>query len=146
MGGGELCDAGCGGGVICFKQKAAYEMRISDWSSDVCSSDLRKCDERQAPAAAATRPFRTRTVQNFFLISHLPASAGALRRAIRRCPCPHLSAPAPHPAANRAAKTPTAAAPAACPRCAAAPAPGLRRWLPTRGTPDPRSRPCPPTP
>src|SRR3546814_3239449 len=23
-----------------FKQKAAYEMRISDWSSDVCSSDL----------------------------------------------------------------------------------------------------------
>src|SRR3546814_8474830 len=27
---------------ICFfKQKTAYEMRISDWSSDVCSSDLR---------------------------------------------------------------------------------------------------------
>src|SRR3546814_6052172 len=25
-----------------FKQKTAYEMRISDWSSDVCSSDL-KC-------------------------------------------------------------------------------------------------------
>src|SRR3546814_1121635 len=26
--------------VICFfKQKTAYEMRISDWSSDVCSSD-----------------------------------------------------------------------------------------------------------
>src|SRR3546814_11122066 len=24
-----------------FKQKPAYEMRISDWSSDVCSSDLR---------------------------------------------------------------------------------------------------------
>src|SRR3546814_2787019 len=24
----------------CFKQKTAYEMRISDWSSDVCSSDL----------------------------------------------------------------------------------------------------------
>src|SRR3546814_2637750 len=33
--------------VICiflFKQKTAYEMRISDWSSDVCSSDL---DPRQ---------------------------------------------------------------------------------------------------
>src|SRR3546814_9276379 len=28
--------------VFCFKQKTAYEMRISDWSSDVCSSDLRK--------------------------------------------------------------------------------------------------------
>src|SRR3546814_10323744 len=24
-----------------FKQKTAYELRISDWSSDVCSSDLR---------------------------------------------------------------------------------------------------------
>src|SRR3546814_10318856 len=32
-------------GILCvsfffFKQKTAYEMRISDWSSDVCSSDL----------------------------------------------------------------------------------------------------------
>src|SRR3546814_4135850 len=28
--------------IFCFlfKQKTAYEMRISDWSSDVCSSDL----------------------------------------------------------------------------------------------------------
>src|SRR3546814_1682756 len=35
---------GCVFGVlyvfILFKQKTAYEMRISDWSSDVCSSDL----------------------------------------------------------------------------------------------------------
>src|SRR3546814_16750683 len=28
------------GGFFFFKQKTAYEMRISDWSSDVCSSDL----------------------------------------------------------------------------------------------------------
>src|SRR3546814_5090069 len=29
--------------IVCFyKQKTAYEMRISDWSSDVCSSDLGK--------------------------------------------------------------------------------------------------------
>src|SRR3546814_7204241 len=34
-----------------FKQKTAYEMRISDWSSDVCSSDL--CCARAA--ASATR-------------------------------------------------------------------------------------------
>src|SRR3546814_1322780 len=27
--------------VFFFKQKTAYEMRISDWISDVCSSDLR---------------------------------------------------------------------------------------------------------
>src|SRR3546814_2601559 len=32
--------------VVCFffKQKTAYEMRISDWSSDVCSSDLQDGD------------------------------------------------------------------------------------------------------
>src|SRR3546814_5979883 len=36
-------------GLVCvlvffffFKQKTAYEMRISDWSSDVCSSDLQE--------------------------------------------------------------------------------------------------------
>src|SRR3546814_8795419 len=38
--------------MICFffcKQKTAYEMRISDWSSDVCSSDLHaKARERLA--------------------------------------------------------------------------------------------------
>src|SRR3546814_4407989 len=28
-----------------FKQKTAYEMRISDWSSDVCSSDLQEEEE-----------------------------------------------------------------------------------------------------
>src|SRR3546814_15908486 len=31
-----------------FKQKTAYEMRISDWSSDVCSSDLRLFDAARA--------------------------------------------------------------------------------------------------
>src|SRR3546814_4272330 len=35
--------------VLFLKQKTAYEMRISDWSSDVCSSDLRNIG-----AAAAT--------------------------------------------------------------------------------------------
>src|SRR3546814_7915668 len=28
--------------MFVFKQKTAYEMRISDWSSDVCSSDLER--------------------------------------------------------------------------------------------------------
>src|SRR3546814_6807609 len=52
-----------------FKQKTAYEMRISDWSSDVCSSDLEESaqagaakpnddsalpQESRAPVAAAT--------------------------------------------------------------------------------------------
>src|SRR3546814_10842661 len=33
--------------VFFFKQKTAYEMRISDWSSDVCSSDLLHHDEHR---------------------------------------------------------------------------------------------------
>src|SRR3546814_10694025 len=32
-----------------FKQKTAYEMRISDWSSDVCSSDLRRSSAPEIP-------------------------------------------------------------------------------------------------
>src|SRR3546814_52072 len=32
--------------VFFFKQKTAYEMRISDWSSDVCSSDLYTLHDR----------------------------------------------------------------------------------------------------
>src|SRR3546814_8031725 len=45
-----------------FKQKTAYEMRISDWSSDVCSSDLvdfsipAALDANLAAARAARTP------------------------------------------------------------------------------------------
>src|SRR3546814_7882190 len=39
--------------IFFFKQKTAYEMRISDWSSDVCSSDL--------DSGSGTRPRRLRT-------------------------------------------------------------------------------------
>src|SRR3546814_13483185 len=51
--------------VVFFKQKTAYEMRISDWSSDVCSSDLplfvsldpeRDTPERLAEYVAAFDP------------------------------------------------------------------------------------------
>src|SRR3546814_4875087 len=35
--------------VLFFKQKTAYEMRISDWSSDVCSSDLVDLIKRAEP-------------------------------------------------------------------------------------------------
>src|SRR3546814_1029873 len=38
--------------VFFFKQKTAYEMRISDWSSDVCSSDLRALPEERARSLA----------------------------------------------------------------------------------------------
>src|SRR3546814_4757258 len=45
-----------------FKQKTAYEMRISDWSSDVCSSDLApvqtdiNCDQVKGQTAAQGQP------------------------------------------------------------------------------------------
>src|SRR3546814_7323696 len=43
--------------VFFFKQKTAYEMRISDWSSDVCSSDLSIRQRRpfDSPASPALR-------------------------------------------------------------------------------------------
>src|SRR3546814_19841357 len=40
--------------VFFFKQKTAYEMRISDWSSDVCSSDLQVTDALTAIAEGDT--------------------------------------------------------------------------------------------
>src|SRR3546814_3727420 len=52
--------------VVCFclffffKQKTAYEMRISDWSSDVCSSDLLErllVEGRHGPVAPAAADF-----------------------------------------------------------------------------------------
>src|SRR3546814_20523522 len=44
-----------------FKQKTAYEMRISDWSSDVCSSDLARA-RRVRDRLAGRRARRGRTL------------------------------------------------------------------------------------
>src|SRR3546814_2365397 len=38
-----------------FKQKTAYELRISDWSSDVCSSDLKSSQRFQHQCIALSR-------------------------------------------------------------------------------------------
>src|SRR3546814_15318028 len=56
------------GFVICFfffKQKTAYEMRISDWSSDVCSSDLpvQIVAPRVAPRRKIVQPVALRVGQ-----------------------------------------------------------------------------------
>src|SRR3546814_8505859 len=40
-----------------FKQKTAYEMRISDWSSDVCSSDLPTSDPLKSISLTSTAPW-----------------------------------------------------------------------------------------
>src|SRR3546814_14310651 len=45
-----------------FKQKTAYEMRISDWSSDVCSSDLMtilNAGKLEQPSAYSAQPTLT---------------------------------------------------------------------------------------
>src|SRR3546814_6540769 len=55
-----------------FKQKTAYEMRISDWSSDVCSSDLGGTGvnvlaaRREWPLAIAVTATAARCVEKFF--------------------------------------------------------------------------------
>src|SRR3546814_6877937 len=67
----------CGALVWClfvffFKQKTAYEMRISDWSSDVCSSDLDNgvailADESLSSLASAFELARHHCVDAFSL-------------------------------------------------------------------------------
>src|SRR3546814_5453402 len=57
-----------------FKQKTAYEMRISDWSSDVCSSDLGNiAGQRDRLAAGLLDPVnRFASIRLFFrqIIDH----------------------------------------------------------------------------
>src|SRR3546814_178767 len=65
--------------VLCFfffKQKTAYEMRISDWSSDVCSSDLssqpRLDPWRSASARPARRPAAAKAAARWVAMVVLP--------------------------------------------------------------------------
>src|SRR3546814_7889266 len=63
--------------VFFFKQKTAYEMRISDWSSDVCSSDLPDSGLRgDGPPGAGKRK---------------RAICGRAERDVLRGPLPHRS-------------------------------------------------------
>src|SRR3546814_12265366 len=45
---------------FCSKQKTAYELRISDWSSDGCSSDLGKVSSARASALSSTNSLTAR--------------------------------------------------------------------------------------
>src|SRR3546814_8031538 len=79
--------------VFFFKQKTAYEMRISDWSSDVCSSDLRSPplladagrtrSKARAPARELQHDARL-TRGALFCCEALPLRFGVLRGAGRR--------------------------------------------------------------
>src|SRR3546814_1258423 len=69
--------------IFFFKQKTAYEMSISDWSSDVCSSDLIPVDARAGAARSrraagpGPRPADARA-------DHPARRAGGDQRAQRR--------------------------------------------------------------
>src|SRR3546814_5484099 len=69
---------------VFFKQNTAYEMRISDWSSDLCSSDLEHAAELDAfcDFAARANPKRGFLIVSKVLGRHLPASPNAIRGAM----------------------------------------------------------------
>src|SRR3546814_6438095 len=69
------------GSFFVFKQKTAYEMRISDWSSDVCSSDLidPATIERIIAACPTGRPVEVRDKAIILLLARLGLRAGDIR-------------------------------------------------------------------
>src|SRR3546814_4121600 len=89
---------------VFFKQKTAYEMRISDWSSDVCSSDL-------ATPAKPLEPAKPDIV----------AAEPAFKKVATPPPAP---APAPVAETSPPAATPLPVAEPAAPPPAPAPATG----------------------
>src|SRR3546814_8524573 len=80
------CGCCCMQFLFFFKQKTAYEMRISDWSSDVCSSDL-MCERWIVPRAGTAlvavpdtmRIYRTEV----YLLSFVTAPFDANHREAR---------------------------------------------------------------
>src|SRR3546814_18647059 len=75
--------------VFFFKQKTAYEMRISDWSSDVCSSDLfAEHDGYRMRIAACGFD----SARRGYIIKSVEDRAGGKRRPDRRL---HSRDPAP---------------------------------------------------
>src|SRR3546814_7595204 len=62
-----------------FKQKTAYEMRISDWSSDVCSSDLDRLADHVKQTAKRSVVDEPRPAARGFL---LPAAVRRLRTRV----------------------------------------------------------------
>src|SRR3546814_6582199 len=76
------------------KQKTAYELRISDWSSDVCSSDLRRLGEgrelavghfmRVDPEAAHARLAHRAFLGIDVVLAHQEGAAGEPDRRVGR--------------------------------------------------------------
>src|SRR3546814_5475252 len=58
----------CSGIIYFFKQKTACEMRISDWSSDVCSSDVALTDTAIRRAKPEDKPQKLRDGGGLYLL------------------------------------------------------------------------------
>src|SRR3546814_13012793 len=102
-----LCDVVC---FFFFKQKTAYEMRISDWSSDVCSSDLRGFSfQASYETAAPHSPDALRDGTSF------PGDRDGLRyrKAARACQLRHTGA-RDSPRGRPASAPASPSAPTAC--------------------------------
>src|SRR3546814_2646961 len=79
-----------------FKQKTAYEMRISDWSSDVCSSDLRddfgtlragdKCDLFHGRASFVDNIYQGRTSPKWTSLPLVPLASSSASATLVRAP------------------------------------------------------------
>src|SRR3546814_1284588 len=65
--------------IFFFKQKTAYEMRISDWSSDVCSSDLCLDSLLRRPACSLKMRLRSKERES---ILDLACGAGNTARQV----------------------------------------------------------------
>src|SRR3546814_9424517 len=93
--------------ILFFKQKTAYEMRISDWSSDVCSSDLPMSSfprKREPSAFARTGPESGKSLGSRFRGNDDQGRSSKSRTRVQN-PTPKPPAPLPHPPNP---KTPTA--------------------------------------
>src|SRR3546814_10860443 len=66
--------------ILFFKQKTAYEMRISDWSSDVCSSDLLIVARDLARRPRMDRQHRARRRRRLVAKPRAMGARGDLRR------------------------------------------------------------------
>src|SRR3546814_19572229 len=78
---------------ICFfKQKTAYEMRISDWSSDVCSSDLAELLVEQYLPAVRQWGFVDQLASGYLVRARLAAMRGDVASALSGLREAHLVA------------------------------------------------------
>src|SRR3546814_1829513 len=81
-----------------FKQKTAYEMRISDWSSDVCSSDLIR-DGKVLLTSRTARTFPKDHVEPRIIEIMFGTHSGSPIFAYYLCPAYHAAAVGPAGAA-----------------------------------------------